>query len=244
MKRLAQKSLLLLTVLSLILFALPFTALADGGTAGNELIQTVDGYKVTLVFEKPASVGENQIRVLVSDAMNMPVSQADVEVSVVDAEAAHTEGEPTAQAGTMPEQSVEPTTQSSKTGMGGMDAQPTAEAGTMTMSAQPTAEIGTMTMSEQPAGGHDAMGMDALAAGHESGEYEGQLGIETNGDVTIRVHLTVQGKLMEVDFPLHVAKSNTGAFVLTGFFTVNATIIAAAVAMKRKPVSVEISKKA
>jgi hypothetical protein len=165
----------------------------------------------------------------VKDAMNMPVSQADLEVSVVEAEAEHVETEPTAETGTM----------------SGMDAQPTTEVGKMSgMSAQPTAEIGTMSsMSPDPAG-HDQMGMVALAAGHESGEYEGQISIESDGDQIIRVHLTVAGKLMEVDFPIHVAKSKTGAIVLSSFFAVDIVLIVAAVIMKRKSVSVDLSKKA
>ena len=98
---------------------------------------------------------------------------------------------------------------------------------------------------EQPAESHDQMGMVALTAGHESGEYEGQLSIESEGDLIIRVHLTVDGKLMEVDFPLHVAKSNTGAIILGSFFAVNIALIAAAVVMKPKPISAAgLSKKA
>ncbi len=225
MKKNATKSLLFPIILVIALLAVPVGVQADGGTDENGLTQTVDGYEVTLVFEKPAAVGENQIRVFVKDAMHMPVAQADLEVSLAEAEAEHVEAED--------EHAEEP---------------PTAEAETMSgmsdMSAQPTAEIGTMSsMSEQPAE-HDQMGMVALAAGHENGEYEGQIAIESDGDQTIRVHLTVDGKLTEVDFPLHVAKSNTGAIVLGSFFAVNIALIAAAIVMKPKPVSVDSSKKA
>jgi hypothetical protein len=159
----------------------------------------------------------------------------------VEAEAEHVETEPTAETGTMSGMDVQPTALAGT--MSGMSAQPTTEVGTMSgMSAQPTAEIGTMT-SDQPAG-HDQMGMVALAASHASGEYEGQVSIESDGDQTIRVHLTVAGKLMEVDFPIHVAKSKTGAIVLSSFFAVDIVLIAAAVVMKRKSVSVDLSKKA
>ncbi|MCX6067100.1 MAG: hypothetical protein NT121_15320 [Chloroflexi bacterium] len=243
MKRFAHKIALLFTVVLLLALALPISALADGGTGGNELTQTVNGYQVTLVLEKPAFVGENQIQILVKDGMNMPVSQADLEVSVVEAEAEHVETEPTAETGTVSGKDTQPTAVAGT--MSGMDAQPTTEVGTMSgMLAQPTAEIGTMTStSEQPAG-HDQMGMVALAAGHESGEYEGQISIESDGDQIIRVHLTVDGKLMEVDFPIHVAKSKTGTIVLSSFFAVDIVLIAAAVVMKRKSVSVDLSKKA
>ncbi len=204
MKKNATKSLLPI-ILLIALLALPVGVQADGGTDENGLTQTVDGYEVTLVFEKPATVGENQIRVFVKDAMHLPVSQADLEVSLVEAEAEHTEQEPESEAGTMSTHAEQPTAEAET--MPGMDG----------MSAQPTAEIGTMSsMSEQPAE-HDQMGMVALAAGHESGEYEGEIAIVSDGDQTLRVHLTVDGKLMEVDFPLHVAKSNTGAIILNTF---------------------------
>ena len=61
MKRFSHKTGLLFSAILLLLLALPISALADGGTGGNEFTQTVSGYQVTLVFEKPAAVGENQI---------------------------------------------------------------------------------------------------------------------------------------------------------------------------------------
>jgi hypothetical protein len=133
-----------------------------------------------------------------------------------------------------------------------VEAQPVAEIGTMSgmdgMEAAPTAEIGTMSAmsstDEQPAESHDQMGMVALEAGHESGEYDGALSIESDGDLTVRVHLTVAGKLMEVDFPLHVAKSNSGVIVLGSFLVINVTLIAAGAVMKSKTLSVNGSKKA
>ena len=235
MNRFSQKSFLLLTVLVLILFVFPVTARADGG---NELTQTVDGYQVTVVFGKSAAVGENQIHVFVKDGMNMPVSQADLDVSVVDLQVEHVEVQPTVEAETM-------------SGMSGMAAQPTAEVETMSgmsaMDMQPTAEAGAMSgmsgMNEQPVQTHAQM--ISLAAGSQSGEYDGQISIESEGDLILRVHITVAGKLTEVDIPMHVAKSNTGPIVLGSFFVVNAALIAAAVVLKPKPLSFAgLSKKA
>ena len=56
--------------------------------------------------------------------------------------------------------------------------------------------------------------------------------------------ITIQSELMEVDFPLHVAKSNTGAVVLSTFASINAVILGAAFVIKQKSGSVKISKKA
>jgi hypothetical protein len=225
MKRFAHKATLLFSAILLLALALPITALADGEGSENEFTQTVEGYQVTLAFEKPAAVGENQIHVLVKDAMNIPVSQADLEVSVVTEEAEHVEAAPTAEIGMM----------SNMSGMSNMGAEPSNEVGTMSAMS---------SMDEQPAESHDQMGMVALEAGHESGEYEGELSIESDGDLAVRVHLTVAGKLMEVDFPLHVAKSSTGAVVLGSFFIVNVALIGAGVVMKSKTLSLNGSKKA
>ena len=203
MRRFAHKTLLLSTVIFLILLSLPFAALADGVDDEHEFTQTAGGYEVTLVFENPAAIGENQIHVRVSDAHHAPVSNADVEVSLVEGEAEHTEAEPIAQ----PEEA----------GMHGMSEAP-------------------VEVSEET---HDEMDMIALEAGHESGEYAGEIAIDSAGDWIIRVHLTVQGELVEVDFPLSVASSQKGAGILTGFFALNAAIIVSAVYMKRKPVSIQ-----
>lgn len=226
MKRFTHKTTLLFTALLLLSLALPISVLADGGKEENEFTQIVNGYQVTLSFEKEATVGENQIHVTVKDAMNMPVSQADLEVSVVTDETEHVEAQPTVEIGTM----------SNMSGMSNMGAEPSHEVGTMSAMS---------STDEQPAESHDQMGMVALSAGHESGEYEGQLSIESEGDLIVRVHLTVAGKLMEVDFPLHVAKSNTGAIVLGSFFVVNVALIGAGVVMKSKTLSAAgLSKKA
>ncbi|MEI7848113.1 MAG: hypothetical protein WCK35_20105 [Chloroflexota bacterium] len=247
MKRLAHKTVILLATILIVLIALPISALADGGSAGNEFTQTVNGYQVTLSFDKPVFVGENDIHVLVKDGMGMPVPQADLEVSVAEAGAEHIESAPTAEAGTMTGMSSEPSTEAGTMfDLGGMDAaQPTAESGTMSgmgsLNTQPTAEIGTMTAVTTM---DDQMSMTVLKAGHESGEYDGQLAIESDGEQIVLVHMTIAGKLTEVEFPLHVAKSKTGAIVLGSFFAVDFALISAAVVMKRKSGSATLSKKA
>ena len=229
MKQLAHKTLLLSTIILLITLALPVAALADGGEDGNEFTQTVNGYQVTLVFAKPAAVGENQIHVRVSDAHNMPIPDADVELSVVKSEsgqpeaAASAHGEPADMPGMdMPEHAPQPpsTGHDTMADMPGMD-----------------------TPAEAPASAHDEMLMTTLEAGHESGEYSGKIAIETP-DCILRVHLTVQGELTEVDFPLSIVQTQNGSGILLGFFAVNVAIVAAAFILKPKPVSVPLSKRA
>ena len=249
MKPPVSKILLLLGAILLIALALPASALADGGGEdGLEFTQTINGYTVTLVFEKPAFVGENPIHIQIMDAAGMPVTGADVEVSLEvsleEAESDHEETETSAESG-MPGMDESPTVMPTSVpaampGMGGMGESPVV-APTSTPASTPS--INSMSPVD-PEAEHEQIGMVALAAGHEDGAYEGEISIESDGDMVVRAHLTIQGELMEVEFPVHVAKSNTGAIILASFFTVNVALIAAAVVMKRKPLSVTLLKKA
>lgn len=213
MKRFAHKTFLLSTTLVLILLMLPVSALADEDGGGNEFIQTANGYRVVLVFEKPASVGDNQIHIQVNDVQNMPVSNADVEVSVVENE---TE-------------------------------QPGSEVHTST-DGQMAADMPGMDMSgtavEAPAISREKTVMTTLEAGHESGEYAGKIAIEVPGNYILHVYLTVQGQRTKVDFPLNIVQTQNVSSILLGFFTVNVAIIAVAVLLKPKPLSVSLSKRA
>jgi hypothetical protein len=233
MKRSLPTFLILLSAILITALILPTPALADGGEGGLTYTQTINGYTVHLVFQKPAFVGENPIHIQILDAAGMPITGADVEVSLEEAESAdHEEAAPSAE-----------------TGMSGMEASPTAmptsapEAMSgMNSGADPTptpASMSSINSMSPVASEHDQMGMVALEPGHKDGEYEGELAIESEGELVVRAHITIQGELMEVDFPLHVAKSKTGAIVLASFFGLNAMIIAAAVVMKSKTVSVK-----
>jgi hypothetical protein len=232
MKQLAHKTLLLSTIILLITLALPVAVLADGGEEGDEFTQTVNGYQVTLVFAKPAAVGENQIHIRVNDVQNMPVSNADVGVSVVKTEMEQHDAE------------AHTSTDDGMADMPGMvhDPEPPS-AGQDTMADMPGMDM-SGTSAEAPASAHDAMGMTTLEAGHESGEYTGEIAIETPGHCIVRVHLTVQGKLTEIDFPLSIVQPQNGYGILLGFFAVNVAIIAVAVILKPKPASVPVSKRA
>jgi hypothetical protein len=97
---------------------------------------------------------------------------------------------------------------------------------------------------EAPSGAHDEMVMTSLESGLEGGEYTGKIAIEAPGHCIVRVHLTVQGELTEVDFPLSVVQPQNGSGILLGFFAVNVAIVAAAVILKPKPISVRLSKRA
>jgi hypothetical protein len=237
MKRFAHKTLLLLTIFLLILLALPISALADDGEDGNKFTQTVNGYQVVLVFDEPAAVvGENQIHIRVNNSQNMPVPNANVGVSVVKSEMDHTQAE--AHSSTEGQMADMP-------GMAGMQHDPepqSAEQGEM------AADMPSMDMSgasaESPSSAHDEMAMTSLEAGLEGGEYTGKIAIETPGHCIVRVHLIIDGKLTEVNFPMSIAQSQNGSGILLGFFAVNVAIVAVAIVLKPKPLSVPLSKRA
>jgi hypothetical protein len=207
----------------LLLLTSPISALADGGE--DEFTQTVDGYRVTLVFEKPIASGENQFHIQVSDAHGQAVSNAQVEVSFVEAKAEHADAEESTSPSdthgmeSMPEaghtEAEQPTSESDMHGMEGMSG----------MEASPTA------LPDE----HDEMGMVAFTAGHEAGEYEGAIVVTDAGEWTIQVHLTVEDHLVEFDFPIHVAGSQAGSNILLGFFAINAVILGSAATLKLKP---------
>lgn len=203
--------------------ALPGSALADGGEGGLTLTQTVSGYTVNLIFQSAPAIGENPIHIQILDAAGMPVSGADVEVSLEAAESGHAEAPTEIPA-------------DSPASMPGMD---------METASTPAAMSNVNSMSPvNPSAAHEAMGMTALEPGAESGEYKGELALESDGDLAVRAHITLQGKLMEVDFPLQVAKSNAGASALAVYASINAIILGTAFVVKQKSGSVKLSTKA
>lgn len=74
-------------IITMLVFSMPFAAQADGETDG--LTQTVNAYHVALAFAEDPVVGENQVHVQIHDAMDMPVSDATVEVTVARVEEGH-----------------------------------------------------------------------------------------------------------------------------------------------------------
>ena len=240
-------TLILLIAALMTALALPTPALADGGEGGLTFTQTIDGYTVNLVFQSTPVVGENPIHIQILDAAGMPVSGADVEVSIEKAEAGHDEEEKSDAESGHAEESASgiesghdeeaPTSApDSMSGMGGMSTEPTPT---------PAAMSNVNSMSPvNPSAEHDAMGMTALEAGHEAGEYEGELAIESDGDLIVRAHITIHDEQMEIDFPLHVEKSSAGSIVLSVFAAINTVIIGAAFVLKQKSGSAKLSKKA
>jgi hypothetical protein len=98
------------------------------------------------------------------------------------------------------------------------------------------------THTSEPAPNHGATAHEEMdgfllePSHHEKGEYSGVIQVESTGDWTITIHLTVREEEMAADFPLMI-KSSSKNVILASFAGVNVLILVAAAALKRKPAS-------
>jgi hypothetical protein len=201
-----------LTLFTTFVLALGMTgsARADEGVAGS--VAYANGYTIKLVFTEPVKVGQNQFHVQISDAMGMPVTLAEVEVTAMtpDNMSKHAHA-PAAEAAPAAD---------SMAGMSGMDM------GGMTAPSEAD------THSEAEAGSVAV----ALHPGSEKGEYAGEISLNEASAWTFSVHFTRGAEMTEVEFPVEVVSSLPRTGILAGFFGLNAAVIAVAAFLKRKPV--------
>jgi hypothetical protein len=202
-------------IVATILLALPKTAFADGSEGASE--QEVNGYHITLSFAELVKVGENQFHIQITDGIGMPVSNAEVEVSAMPVDGMEMEAE-TPSAGVM-------------TRNNSMDS---------TGMATEAPATGVMKPNAPAADGHGEENITVmLEPTTESGEYAGKVHFDASGEWMFNVHFTVNGETTEVDFPIDITRALSKNYaVLGGFFGINATVIAAAAFLKRKPVVV------
>jgi len=211
-----------LLIISILLLAFPKTVFADGGEGGSE--QEVNGYHIRLIFIEPVKAGENQFHIQITDAMGMPVPNAEVEVSAMPAEgmSAHDENSDTAteasSAGVM-------TSNNDKGGMG------------MEMATE-APSTGVMKPNEPAADAHGEENIAVmLEPTTESGEYAGEVHFEKSGGWMFNVHFTINGETTQVEFPIEIGRSlGLNYAVLAGFFGINITMITTAAILKRKTV--------
>lgn len=219
MKQSLTKTLFFLGIALLIALAFPASALADVGEEGGlELSQTINGYTITLVFISPPVIGENPIHVLVVDNQGLPVANAIVEVGMAAKDADHKESS----SDSHEDAPVKPTSMPAK----GHGAMPAKDEPAIKATAAPKDNH------DETADPHEEMEMIVLEAGHEGGEYTGIITIPDSGEWDVRVHLTVASELTEIEFPLTIERSFTGAGFLTGFALLNAVILFVAAIFK------------
>jgi hypothetical protein len=196
-----------------LLLAFPKSVFADGGEGGIE--QEVNGYHVTLIFLEPIKTGENQFHIQIIDSMGMPITNAEVEVSV------------------MPTEGMEMATEAPAVGV------MTSNSSGMDMATE-VPSTGVMKPNELAADTHSEENITVmLEPTMESGEYAGELHFDASGEWMFNVHFTVNGETTEVDFPVEIARTlGLNYAVLTGFFGFNVAVVAAAAVLKRKSVVV------
>lgn len=218
--------------------ALTRTVRADGG-AGESSV-TVNGYQIALVFAEPATVGENEYHVQVTDEMGMPIATDEVEVTAMLAAA-------------MPQHADEPASSTpgmdSMNGMSGMSDMPGMAAPT------PSADMNMdgMNMSsaalpaetaphDAQADGHAEAGAaehaEAITAvlkpGAEEGEYAGKIDLDQAGDWMFHVHFTRNGAMTEAQFAISVVEAARNYGVLLAFLIFNVGVLMTAALLKKR----------
>lgn len=222
-----------------LLLALPLqSVLADGEGEGIE--KEVNGYHVRLVLVDAPKIGENAFHIQITDAMGMPVTNAEVMIMAAPyedmsehEEDSNEESHDTDSMSGMDMPEAEPTEEeaSSMPGMDMPEEEPTDEA-----------NADSHGESQDSHGSEDEHGETAiqeivLEAGHEAGEYEGSISLNRSGDWTFHVQFTVDGQLNEVEMPVAVAGIDAKYGILAGFFGINATAISAAAISKRRSIA-------
>lgn len=222
-----------------LLLALPLqSVLADGEGEGIE--KEVNGYHVRLVLVDAPKIGENAFHIQITDAMGMPVTNAEVMIMAAPyedmsehEEDSNEESHDTDSMSGMDMPEAEPTEEeaSSMPGMDMPEEEPTDEA-----------NADSHGESQDSHGSEDEHGETAiqeivLEAGHEAGEYEGSISMNRSGDWTFHVQFTVDGQLNEVEMPVAVAGIDAKYGILAGFFGINATVISAAAISKRRSIA-------
>lgn len=222
-----------------LLLAFPLQgALADGEGEGIE--KEVNGYHVRLVFVEAPRIGENDFHIQITDSMGMPVANAEVLVMAAPYEnmSEHEEDANEESHGTdsmsgmdMPEAEPTEAETDSMPGMDMSEEEPTEEA-----------NVDAHGETQDSHGSEDEHGESSmqeinLVAGHEGGEYEGEVSLHRSGDWVFHVQFTVDGQLNEVELPVTVAGIDAKYGILAGFFGINATVISAAAISKRRSIA-------
>jgi hypothetical protein len=197
-----------------ILFANPYTALADGG-GGHGVEAEVNGFHVTLASQNDWAKGENTIVVTIADGMEMPVSNADVEILVTPKAAGHAVEQPQE---SMPGMDT-PATEAPA--MPGMDTNTSA-----------TAVPGTMTRVGKTASPNAMLES-------EPGTYTFNTHLNAAGEQDVQVLFHANGEMLQADFVVEVVGTNSRNSVLWGFVMVNMVLVASAGIMKRKSIPVK-----
>ena len=211
------------------LLMLPGTAPAHG--VGEGATVKVGEYQISLVFAEPAKTGGNPLHVHILNGKGMPVKDARVDISAMPIEdwrqhrKSMESGAP------------------AMSGMHGMNHVPAMA------SANDMPDMPGMSHAPATARANDMPGMgrmdtaSTLAQSNElpgmEGDYVGAVTFAAAGHWILNTHLSINGQMLNADFPVDVAKDSTSFAILTGFAGLNALIIWVASQNKRKAVFAE-----
>lgn len=185
---------------------------ASGGDGGFE--QEVDGYHVQLVFGEHPKTGPNEIEIRISAPDGSPFAGATVEVSPVQAEGEHEEGE------------IESEHTDSES-MSGHD-----------MEELPAEQhdMGEDSIAHETSDGHSESNSHLQEAVGEAGLYAGKITFSQPGDWTVVVRIEAENESVEKElvFPLDVIEVSPPWGVLAGFVGINFSVISVAGFLKKK----------
>ncbi|MBI5935749.1 MAG: hypothetical protein HY867_18755 [Chloroflexi bacterium] len=220
MKRFLYASLILLFVLSAF-FATPLSVRASEGDGGDGLKMEVNGYHVTLDSQNEWAKGENVLVVTITDSMDMPLSDTEVEILVAPKDDGHSEPETE----TMPGMAMGES-QPEETSVPGMD---------MGNDQLQEPEPGVMKPVANNDSEHDEESASPIAMTEsEHGVYTVQTHFESTGEHDVRVMFHVNGEMLQADFLVTVTGSNPKIVALWSFAAVNVAIVAVAGTLKKQ----------
>lgn len=214
MKRFLYTSSTLLFIIT-ILFANPYTVLANEGDGGHPLEMEVNGYHITLVSQNEWAKGENTVVVTLTDSMGMPVGNTDVEILIAPKSDGHAASEQDTAPGNDQQQDTMP-------GMDMGNNQPQESMPGMDMGAPATETADTPTHVEENASPISMMESD------EHGMYMVETHLESSGKHDVHVMFHVNGEMLQADFVVEVPGTNSKTIVLWSFVVVNVALVASA----------------
>lgn len=208
-----------------ILFTNTFTVFASGEDGGHLLEIDVNGYHIALSSQDEWVRGENVVVVTITDAMGMPVSNAEVEILIAPEADSHaqagsdSDGESETDAHAEPAAN-EPGSESSHDSMSEMDEH---EAESSDVIAHDEATVTPLVMLES----------------HEHGEYVAEAHLEKSGKHIVQVFFHVNGEMMQADFIVDIPGMASKTVVLWSFLLINVGLIVSAGVIKYHAVPVK-----
>ena len=205
-----------------ILFANPYTVLASEGDGGHQLEVEVNGYHVALSSQSDWVKGENTIVVTLTDGMGMPLRNADVDILIAPKSDGHAEPESDSH---------------------GVEAQNDSMPGMDMGNDQPQESMPGMDMGapveEMPAHDEEIATSIAMTESDEHGVYIVETHFESSGEHEVQVMFHVNGEMLQADFVVEVAGTNSKTVVLWSFVMVNIALVASAGFIKKQSITLK-----